>query len=78
MAGLRLAIRPRDHRNSAGAVQPADWGRFGAFFLTVLGGTHGDHSDWEDIGAWADRIAQSVHAAKLTRDLPRAHGQLHS
>jgi len=59
MAGLRVAIRPRDHRNFAGAVQPADWGRFGALFLTVLGGTHGDHRDWEDIGAWADGIAQT-------------------
>jgi len=78
MAGLRLAIRPRDHRNFAGAVQPADWGRFGALFLTVLGGTHGDHRDWEDIGAWADGIAQSVHAAKRTGDLPRAHEPLHS
>jgi menaquinone-dependent protoporphyrinogen oxidase len=78
MAGLRLAIRPRDHRNFAGAVQPADWGRFGALFLTAFGGTHGDHRDWEDIGAWADGIAQSVHAAKRTGDFPRAQEPLHS
>jgi menaquinone-dependent protoporphyrinogen oxidase len=75
MAGFRLAIRPRDHRNFAGAVQPADWGRFGAIFLTALGGTHGDHRDWEDIGAWADGIAQSVQAAKQTRDPAEVHEQ---
>jgi menaquinone-dependent protoporphyrinogen oxidase len=62
IAGFRLTIRPRDHRNFAGAIQSAEWGRLGDIFLRVCGGRHGDHRDWRDIDAWADGIAQQVQA----------------
>jgi menaquinone-dependent protoporphyrinogen oxidase len=50
----------RDHRNFAGVVKPEHWGRAGTAFLKVLGGTYGDHRDWEDLDAWSDRIARQV------------------
>lgn len=57
IARCRDALRPRDHRAFAGAIERGQWNIAGHVFLRVLGGTYGDHRDWRDIDAWADRIA---------------------
>lgn len=62
IAALREAIRARDHRNFAGAIQRDHWGFAGDLFLKAFGGTYGDHRDWQDVDAWADGIARSVRA----------------
>jgi menaquinone-dependent protoporphyrinogen oxidase len=79
MAGFRTAIRPRDHRNFAGVVRPADWGRFGALFLRLFGGTHGDHRDWRDVEAWAAEIARQLRTIEEADGRGReVHEPLHA
>jgi menaquinone-dependent protoporphyrinogen oxidase len=60
IAGYRQTIRPRDHRNFAGAIDRAHWGLAGHLFLKALRGSYGDHRDWRDIDAWADGIARQL------------------
>jgi menaquinone-dependent protoporphyrinogen oxidase len=60
---LRRAIRARDHRNFAGALERPQWGVKGRLFLKASGGRYGDHRDWEDIEEWARGIAGSLQDA---------------
>lgn len=60
MAGFRHAILPRAHRHFAGGIERSHYNRAGDLFLRAFGGSYGDHRDWADIGAWADRIAQEL------------------
>jgi menaquinone-dependent protoporphyrinogen oxidase len=60
MVDLRESVRPRGHRDFAGAVHRGDWGRGGGVFLRAFGGHYGDHRDWRDIDAWADGIARAL------------------
>jgi menaquinone-dependent protoporphyrinogen oxidase len=64
IAEWRLIIRPRDHRNFAGAVERSHWNLGGHLFLKTFGGNYGDHRDWRDIDAWADDIARQLQAAE--------------
>jgi menaquinone-dependent protoporphyrinogen oxidase len=64
MAGFRQTIRPRDHRNFAGAIERNHWNRAGDVFLRALGGSYGDHRDWRDIDTWAEGIAAQLRAAE--------------
>lgn len=64
IAGLRAAIRARDHRTFAGAVERSHWSLSGHLFLTAFGGRYGDHRDWPDIDAWADGIARQLVRAE--------------
>jgi menaquinone-dependent protoporphyrinogen oxidase len=57
VATYRQLLRPHDHRSFAGAVERTHWDLFGHLFLRALGGTYGDHRDWDDIARWADDIA---------------------
>lgn len=66
VAGFRTAIRPRDHRNFAGAVERSHWNLAGHLFLKAFGGSYGDHRDWRDIDAWADDIARELLAIENT------------
>lgn len=66
IAGFRLAIRPRDHRNFAGAIERSHWNLAGRVFLKTFGGSYGDHRDWRDIDAWADDIARQLLAVENT------------
>lgn len=63
IAGFRQTIRPRDHRNFAGAIERAHWSLAGNLFLKAFRGNYGDHRDWRDIDAWADGIARQLRAA---------------
>ena len=60
IGNVRRVADVRDHRNFAGVVRREHWGRAGTVFLRALGGTYGDHRDWADVDAWADRIARQV------------------
>lgn len=53
----------RDHRSFAGVIQPYHWGRIGNLGLRLAGGRFGDHRDWGDVEAWADRIAIALRPA---------------
>lgn len=66
IAGFRETIRPRDHRNFAGAIDRTHWSLVGNLFLKALGGRYGDHRDWRDIDAWADGIARQLRAARAS------------
>jgi menaquinone-dependent protoporphyrinogen oxidase len=66
IAGFRQTHEPRDHRTFAGAVERTHWSLAGHLFLKAFGGSYGDHRDWSDIDAWADRIAQSLQADQHT------------
>jgi menaquinone-dependent protoporphyrinogen oxidase len=66
IAGFRLAIRPRGHRNFAGAVERSHWDLRGHLFLKVFGGSYGDHRDWRDIDDWADDVARQLLTVETT------------
>jgi menaquinone-dependent protoporphyrinogen oxidase len=66
ITGFRTALRPRGHRNFAGAVERSHWDRAGHLFLKAFGGRYGDHRDWPDIDAWADGIARQLLTMERT------------
>jgi menaquinone-dependent protoporphyrinogen oxidase len=66
IAGIRTEIRPRGHRNFAGAVERSHWDRAGHVFLKAFGGSYGDHRDRQDIDAWADDIARHLLTLEST------------
>ena len=76
MAGFRRTVRPRDHRNFAGAIQRTDWNLVGDLFLRACGGTYGDHRDWRDIDAWADGIAREMQAESCGQRLEAVEQRL--
>jgi menaquinone-dependent protoporphyrinogen oxidase len=57
---LRRAVRPREHRNFAGAIARSHWPVSGRAFFRALGGRYGDYRNWAAIDDWADRIAVQV------------------
>lgn len=63
----RDAVRPREHRAFAGAVERGHWNITGDLFLRAFRGTYGDHRDWQDIEAWADRFAHDLVPATEDR-----------
>jgi menaquinone-dependent protoporphyrinogen oxidase len=63
IAGFRRAIRPRGHRNFAGAIERAHWNLAGNLFLKALRGSYGDHRDWGDVDTWVDEIGRQLRAA---------------
>jgi menaquinone-dependent protoporphyrinogen oxidase len=69
VAKYRQVLHPRDHRNFAGAVERTHWDLLGNLFLRALGGTYGDHRDWDDIARWADEIAHQLDS-HAPRGLP--------
>lgn len=66
----RSTLNPRGHHSFAGVVERGHWGRVGDVFLWLFRGRYGDHRDWADIDAWADGIAQDLHAAVLGKVSP--------
>jgi menaquinone-dependent protoporphyrinogen oxidase len=64
IAGFRQAIRPRDHRNFAGAVERTHWNLAGHLFLKAFGGSYGDHRDKRDVDTWTDGIARQLLATQ--------------
>jgi menaquinone-dependent protoporphyrinogen oxidase len=64
LARWRPMIGEGRHRYFSGAVEKGHWNRVGDLFLRALGGTFGDHRDWDDIDAWADSIADDLGLAE--------------
>lgn len=60
MTQLRRLLRPREHRNFAGAITRSDWPATGRAFFLATGGRYGDHRNWPAIDAWADLIAAQL------------------
>ena len=60
----RVSLRPRGHRNFAGAIERAHWTVPGDIFLRLCGGSYGDHSDWDDIERWAADIVTSLRSER--------------
>jgi menaquinone-dependent protoporphyrinogen oxidase len=60
-AELRRLLRPREHRNFAGAISRSHWSAIGRAFFRATGGRYGDHRNWPVIDAWADLIAAQLH-----------------
>ncbi|GAA4990107.1 flavodoxin domain-containing protein [Kitasatospora paranensis] len=58
-AGAR-ALEVRGHRNFAGAVARGHWPPAGRLVFRAMGGRYGDHRNWADVTAWAERIAASL------------------
>jgi menaquinone-dependent protoporphyrinogen oxidase len=58
---LRGLLRPREHRNFAGAIARLDWTATGRAFFRATGGRYGDHRNWPAIDAWADLIASRLN-----------------
>jgi menaquinone-dependent protoporphyrinogen oxidase len=58
--GIRERIAPRDHRVFAGALDTAALGFGERMLVKAVKAPDGDFRDWDEIGAWADEIAESV------------------
>ncbi|HEY6278955.1 MAG TPA: flavodoxin domain-containing protein [Streptosporangiaceae bacterium] len=57
-------LQPRDHHAFAGVVSTARWGLAGRIFLYTFGGRSGDHLNWQEIDAWAMRIAGELRPGR--------------
>jgi menaquinone-dependent protoporphyrinogen oxidase len=66
IAELRRLLRPREHRNFAGAIARSHWPVTGRAFFLATGGRYGDHRNWPAIDAWADHIAAQLHVTSST------------
>jgi len=66
IAGIRQTIRPRGHRDFAGAVDRPHWNLAGHLFLRAFGVSYCDHREWRDIDTWADGIARQLVGAQDT------------
>ena len=71
---LLTAVRPRDYRVFAGAIEPAAWPWWSRMLLRAIGGRFGDNRDWEVIDAWAAEIARGLQMTQSELPLhpPRA------
>ena len=56
----RKAIGVIDHHDFAGVVTPEDWSKGSIRLFKVLGGSFGDHRDWDDVDQWAAGIGRSL------------------
>jgi menaquinone-dependent protoporphyrinogen oxidase len=59
----RQTIEPRDHHAFAGVLDPDAWSRMSSRTFRLMGGTWGDHRDWDDIRAWAATIGTQLRPA---------------
>jgi menaquinone-dependent protoporphyrinogen oxidase len=59
-------LTPKDHHWFAGVVTRQQWGRSGDVFMRLLLGRYGDHRNWREIDAWAEKIgAELKRTAKV-------------
>ena len=54
---FREALRPRDHHVFMGALAPEKLGFAERMMVKAVKAPAGDYRDWDDVRAWADRIA---------------------
>lgn len=57
---MEKAVKPRDYRVFAGAIERHQWPLASRLFFHAFGGRFGDNRDWPQIDAWADRIANTL------------------
>lgn len=50
------------HRRFAGVFLREHTSWWGAALYRAMGGRFGDHRDWSDVDAWADTVAEQLHA----------------
>jgi menaquinone-dependent protoporphyrinogen oxidase len=60
IAQTLAAIRPREYRVFQGVIRKHQWPFWSRVLFHAFGGRFGDHRDWPEIDAWADRIAQTL------------------
>ncbi|WP_030270927.1 flavodoxin domain-containing protein [Streptomyces sp. NRRL B-24484] len=59
-ADLLAAIAPVGRHDFAGAVAPEHWPATGRLVFRLMGGRYGEHTDWDEVDAWAAVIAARV------------------
>ena len=64
-------VEPVEHHLFSGVVTPERLPLIGRLIFRLIGGRYGDHRDWQEIEAWADRIGQSVAASPPPIGQPR-------
>ena len=57
LAEFREVLRPRDHHVFMGALDPEKLGFAERMMVKAVQAPVGDYRDWDDVRAWADRIA---------------------
>jgi menaquinone-dependent protoporphyrinogen oxidase len=62
---LRQNVHPRDYHVFAGAVERDRLPLVGRVFFKALKGRYGDYRDWQEIDAWAERIAGELAGGGL-------------
>jgi menaquinone-dependent protoporphyrinogen oxidase len=68
---LRRNFEPRDHRTFAGVLDAEQWGRLASLNFRLLGGTWGDHRDWDDVRGWAASIGAALQQPGPAAGAPR-------
>ncbi len=63
----RKALGHVDHHQFAGVVTPEDWSKGSIRMFKLLGGTFGDHRDWDDVEQWAAEIGQALTTGEANR-----------
>jgi|SRR5581483_5619780 len=64
IAAFLDAIHPRDYHVFAGAVERDRLSFAGRLFFKLLKGRYGDYRNWQEIAAWAERIACQLAAGE--------------
>ncbi|HEY6533328.1 MAG TPA: flavodoxin domain-containing protein [Acidimicrobiales bacterium] len=57
---LRRNLEPQDHHAFAGVLDADRWGRMASLNFRLLGGTWGDHRDWDDVRRWGATIGTAL------------------
>lgn len=60
----REAVHPRGHHAFAGAVAREHYPFIGRVLLKAMGGRFGDHRNWTEIDAWAERVGHELAAGQ--------------
>jgi menaquinone-dependent protoporphyrinogen oxidase len=55
-------IEPREHHAFAGVLVEEDWTKLSTRLFRLMGGSWGDHRDWDDVRAWATSIGRQLTA----------------
>lgn len=69
-AQFKGVVEPVEHHLFSGVVTAEALPPNGRLIFRVIGGRYGDHRNWPEIEAWADRIGQSVAAPPPPVDQP--------
>ncbi|GAA1072678.1 flavodoxin domain-containing protein [Kitasatospora arboriphila] len=59
-AALLAAVAPGGRHDFAGAVAPEHWPATGRLVFRLMGGRYGEHTDWDEVDAWAAAVAAEL------------------